>query len=145
METNNRLKLIRLQRSLLAQDVATALNISRSTVSCWENDYENISLKKLISFCNYFNVSPDYVLKLSDMTTARYETIKLDSELLSKNIKAIRIKNKNSQLQCAIKLNTSQSNISFYENNERLITTMILCDFCKKYNVSITNILTKKM
>lgn len=139
---NNNLKLIREKNELTAKEVSQKIGVSRSTYSCWENNYENISLTRLISFCNIFLVSPDYVLCLIKKDNQKFEKIEINKSLLSKNIKYIRILNGDNQLECALKLNTTQSNISYYENGNRLILSSFLYQFCKNYNTSINSMLT---
>ena len=62
-------KLIELREdsSLKQKDIANVLNITQQTYSLWENGTKIIPLKHLNSLCNYYDVSMDYVLGLSNV------------------------------------------------------------------------------
>ena len=49
--------------------MAKIMKVSRSTYSGWENNIDSIPLIKLNDFCNYFNLSMDYVVGISDKKT----------------------------------------------------------------------------
>jgi transcriptional regulator with XRE-family HTH domain len=61
-------KLIELREdfNLKQKDIAKLLNITQQTYSLWENGSKIIPLKHLNSLCNYYNVSMDYMLGLSN-------------------------------------------------------------------------------
>ena len=61
-------KLIELREdfNLKQKDIAKLLNITQQTYSLWENGSKIIPLKHLNFLCNYYNVSMDYVLGLSN-------------------------------------------------------------------------------
>ena len=62
-----RLREIREDNNLSQFELAQALNVSRSVYGMWETEHDIIPLKRLNDFCNYFNVSFDYVLELTDI------------------------------------------------------------------------------
>ena len=58
-----RLKKLRQNRKLLQKDVATAINVGRSTYVKYENGDSEPSMKILIQLANYFDVTVDYLLE----------------------------------------------------------------------------------
>ena len=60
------LKQIRKLKNLNQQKVALDLNISRESLSHYENDKREPSLKLLVDMSKYFNVSIDYLITGKD-------------------------------------------------------------------------------
>ena len=56
------LKQIRKEKKLTQQKVALDLNISRESLSYYENGKRQPSLELLVAFSKYFNVSIDYLI-----------------------------------------------------------------------------------
>ena len=56
------LKQIRKEKNLTQQKVALDLNISRESLSYYENGKRQPSLDLLVAFSKYFNVSIDYLI-----------------------------------------------------------------------------------
>lgn len=58
-------KLIRLrkQAGLSQEELASELNISRQSVSKWEQAQSILDLDKIIQLSTFFNVSTDYLIK----------------------------------------------------------------------------------
>ena len=110
--------------NLKQKDIANILNITQQSYSLWENGTKIIPLKHLNSLCNYYNVSMDYVLGLSN--TRHYDVINTDinKSLIGKRLREFRIENNITQTELAKLLNTTHSTISAYE-------------ICKKYNISM--------
>lgn len=57
------LKIIRKSKNLNQQKVAFDLNISRESLSYYENGKREPSLEMLVKMSDYFNVSIDYLIK----------------------------------------------------------------------------------
>jgi DNA-binding XRE family transcriptional regulator len=58
----NNLRECREHRQLTAREVATALDVSRSTLSRWETGQSPIPQNKLLDLSDLFGVSTDYLL-----------------------------------------------------------------------------------
>lgn len=63
--TGSRLKALRLEKGLSQQEVADVLHINRSAYASWEND-TNKPIRKLDELSDFFHVSSDYLLCLTD-------------------------------------------------------------------------------
>lgn len=61
-----RLKDIREDNDLSQEDMAEILGVKRSTYSLWELEINVIPLEFLCRYTDYFNISIDYILGLSN-------------------------------------------------------------------------------
>lgn len=62
-----RIKEIREDRDLTHKDLAKVLNIAQSTYSDLENEITSPKAEYLIPLAEYYNVSVDYILGLTDV------------------------------------------------------------------------------
>ena len=138
-----RIKEIRLNLELTQGQIATMLYVTRSAYSLWEIEKNIIPLIKLNDFCNTFNISMDYITRLSDKRINIQNKNKLNKKDIGRNIKIIRKKNKLTQEKLAYKFNTTHSAISAYENGITMIPTLFLLEFCKITNSSMDDICDK--
>lgn len=139
----NRLKDIREDNDLNQQAMAKILNTNRATYSMWELGINIIPLKDLCNFTDYFNLSIDYVLNLSN--DKKTKLIKgLDLKVLGNNIKTLRKKNHLSQRELATKLNISKTSIYKYEHGLTYITIPNLYNLSKLFNISINKLCGKE-
>ena len=67
MYFTSNIKFLRKRRSRTQDDVASALNLKRSTLSGYENGIAQPGIEILISFSGYYNLSIDTLLKV-DLT-----------------------------------------------------------------------------
>lgn len=137
LNNNERLIEIREDNSLSQRDLASILNISKSNYARWETQEQIIPLNRLVDFCNYFKVSMDYALNLSNENKYKKPISSLDRKLIGNNIKSIRKKFSLTQQNLADLLNTSHSTISAYEAGKTLILTIFAYQICLKYNISL--------
>ncbi|MGM9881378.1 MAG: helix-turn-helix domain-containing protein [Bacilli bacterium] len=123
--------------NLKQKDIANILNITQQSYSLWENGTKIIPLKHLNSLCNYYNVSMDYMLGLSN--TRHYDVINIDIDksLIGKRLREFRIENNITQTELAKLLNTTHSTISAYESGKTTILTAFAYEICNKYNISM--------
>lgn len=132
-----RLFFLREEQELYQTDMVNILNVKQVNISNWENGKEIIPLTKLNIYANYFNVSLDYIMKLSDKKIPSINRNTLDKILIGKNIKIIRRQNNLSQQDLANVLNTTKSTIWAYETGKTLILTAFAYQICIKYNISM--------
>lgn len=60
------IKNLRLPRNLSQVQLASELNVSKQTVSNWENNNILPSIEMLIKISHFFSVSTDFLLELDD-------------------------------------------------------------------------------
>ena len=121
---------------LKQSDVAKILNVTQASYSRWETDIELIPLKQLSEFCNYFNVSMDYIMGLNRKNKSN-GTHKLSKKEIGKRLKLVRKKYNLTQSELADFLNTSQSTISAYESGRTTLLTSFALAICEKYKISL--------
>ena len=132
-----RLFLLREEFDLTQEKMGEIVNTKKWSITKWENGKEIIPLPKLNIYSNYFNVSMDYLLKLSDKKKSNFYCLNLNPEVIGKNIKKVRKDNKLSQRTLANELGTTQSVIWGYEKGKFLILTAFAYQICLKYKVSM--------
>ena len=134
-----RLSFLREDNDLSQSEMGKILNINRVSISNWEHGKEIIPLKKLNEYSNYFGVSIDYLLNLTDKKNysngINIQTINKND--VGNNIKIIREKNNISQNKLSKFLNTTSSTVSAYESGKTLILTSFAYQICKEFNVSM--------
>jgi len=138
-----RMKEIREEAGLKQKDIADTMGVTKGSYSMWECGVDTIPLRRLNQFCNYFNVSIDYVVGFSDKK--KYSNAKPDIKLkiTGENLKKIRTKKGLTQTAIADELNINQPTWNRYENSKTLILTVVLVQLAKKYQYSIDKILGK--
>lgn len=134
MNYGNILKEIRENNKLSQIEIADILNIKRSTYGHYETEYQTIPINHLINFCNYFNISTDYILGLSNNSEIKYK--KTNNKIAGERLKEFRKVNNLTQEKLASVLNTTKTVICGYEKGRYMIATPFLYTICKKYNVS---------
>lgn len=67
-DLNERLKSLRTDRNLAQVDVAKYCNISERSLKYYESGERVPDANVIIKFCDYFDVSADYLLGRSDST-----------------------------------------------------------------------------
>ena len=117
------------------EKIAKVLGIARGLYAQYETEYAIIPITHLISLCNYFNASLDYIFSFTDIK--QYKNInKIDNKKAGLRLKEWRKNNKITQDKLAIVLNTNRSVIANYERGRTLISTPFLYTICKEYKIS---------
>lgn len=132
-----RLFFLREEKDLTQEELGKIIGTRKVSICNWEKNKAIIPLKKLNAYSNYFDVSMDYILKLSNDKNKNTSKNELDKSIIEKNIKIIREKHNLSQRNLAKALNTTQSTIWAYEIGKTLILTAFAYQICLKYNISM--------
>ena len=66
MKFQERLKELRLIKGISQKELGQIIGATYSAVSYWETGINEPKLSYIIALCNYFEVSADYLLGLSD-------------------------------------------------------------------------------
>lgn len=139
----NRMKEIRESSDMKQKEVAEAMGIGRSTYAVLENNHNIIPLKRLNDFANFYNVSLDYTLGLTNARNYPNSKKDIDYDKIKFRLKQTRKSYNYTQSKLAKYLNTSPSVWCDYERGRYLISTNFIYEFAKKFNVSIDWLLGK--
>ncbi|MBQ0017532.1 MAG: helix-turn-helix transcriptional regulator [Clostridiales bacterium] len=63
---SERLRELRVEKGLSMKQLAVKLNTTDAAISNWENEVNEPKISYLVSIANFFEVSTDYLLGLSD-------------------------------------------------------------------------------
>ncbi len=143
MLINNNIKNCREIINISQKELGKILGVSNKTISGWETGADFIPLKKLIQFCNKFNINVDYALGLTSKNVYN-GPIELNNSIISKNLKNLRRKNNLSQIQISRILKISQSCYSQYESGKNLPNTAFLYVLASTFKISVNSILRIK-
>lgn len=119
--------------------LADYLGITQQTYSLWERGTKIIPLKHLNSLSNFYEISMDYIVGLTDEknNSGIIKLTELNKNEIGSRIKKIREDNNLTLRDLAKELNTTSSTISAYETGKTLILTAFAYQICIKYNVSL--------
>ena len=81
-----RLFFLREEKDLTQEDMGKILNVSRVAISQWETGKEIIPLEKLNIYSNYFNVSLDYILQISNVKEYKIVDKSIDPKIVGKRL-----------------------------------------------------------
>ena len=132
----DRLKYLRDEKEINQDVIADYIGIHKGLYSQYETEYALMPLKHLVTVCNYFNVSLDYILNFNNLNNYNINNTEIDKIVAGKRLKEIRKENKLTQEKLANELNTTHSVIGDYERGRYLIATPFLYTICKKYKIS---------
>lgn len=138
-----KIKEFRESRGIKQKDMAKMLNISKTTLSGWENGHDIIPLKRLVYFSNYFKVSIDYLIGFTNKNN--YIELEINYERISKMLLQIRKQNHKTQEFVSKILNISTGTYCDYEKGNHLISTTSLIALAGIYeNFSLDDLLRKE-
>ena len=133
----SRIKDLRVSHNLSQQEIANYLQINQSTYSKFELNKATIPIELLNKLANYYHVSLDYLLKISDNPNIDIICFDLDKKQAGENLKRIRKDLKLYQETLALEIGTSHSLISEYESGKKLVSLTYGYAICKKYHISL--------
>lgn len=139
----SRIKDLRAKNNVSQNTIATYLDINQSTYSKFELN-ATIPIEILNKLANYYHVSLDYLLKISDDLGSGIIWKDLDRKLVGENLKKLRKEKKLYQETLAQEIGTSHSLISEYESGKKLVSLTYGYAICKKYDISLDWLYGKK-
>ncbi len=140
-----RMKEIREDKGYKQKDIAKILGVTKGSYSMWECGTDTIPLRRLNDFCNYFDVSIDYVVGFNNKKKYANSKPDIKIKITGENLKKIRLKKALTQEKIADELNINQPTWNRYENSKSLILTIVIVELAKKYHYSIDKILGKNV
>lgn len=138
-----KLKELREKENLTQEYVANILGIDRTTYTSFEIGRDTISIERLNIFANYFDVSIDYLLGLTNIKKYKNSKKDIDIHIVATRLKETRKENKYTQEYVAKLLNTNHSVWCRYEQGKYLINTSFLYSYCIKTKLSSDFLLGK--
>lgn len=138
------IKDLRAKNNVSQNTIATYLDINQSTYSKFELNKATIPIEILNKLANYYHVSLDYLLKISDDLGSGIIWKDLDRKLVGENLKKLRKEKKLYQETLAQEIGTSHSLISEYESGKKLVSLTYGYAICKKYDISLDWLYGKK-
>lgn len=135
---------LRIKKHLTQKNISQFLNISIAAYSQFERMDTLISIEILNKLANYYHVSLDYLLKITDDLGNDIIWKDLDRKQVGEKLKKVRKDNKLYQETLAQEIGTSHSLISEYESGKKLISLTYGYAICKKYHVSLDWLYGKK-
>ena len=143
MIVNFRLKELRESKGLTQAQLAKIINLNRTTYNHYEVQENMLPLKHLNFLANYFDVSIDYILGLTEVK--KYENTKdaIDMKKSGEVLKEFRKSKNLTQVELANQLCTFHTVVVDYEKGKNFINTTFLYAICDKYRVSADYLLGK--
>lgn len=127
---------LRKDKELKQKDVANILNVLEDRYSKYERGIDDISLIKANVLSNFYDVSLDYLLGISDYNN-NIVNKEINLKLISKRLLQTRKENNLTQAELSEKAGFSQRTYSDYETGKTIPTTSKLCYIAMYYNISI--------
>ena len=132
------IKLLRKDFNLSQPQLAKETGLANSEISYWENGERTPNAKVVIILSRYFQVTTDYLLKVTDDNSPVYRSDEYyaDMSLLSKRLKELRIKSNLSQSELAKNVNISQPAINHWELGNRTPNANAIITLAQYFGVS---------
>jgi len=138
-----RIKDSREESDLKQREVAEILGITRENYSAIENGRISFSLIKLSELADYYNLSIDYLLGLTNEKRYSLKPKEIDLCAIGKNLKKARRLLHLTQENFASDLKIKQPSYVAYEKNKTIISVDKLYILARKYNLSFDKLLGK--
>lgn len=142
MPIAQRLKEIRTYHLYTQRYIGDILGVSQSTYAGWECNKRIIPLRHLNKLSNFYELSLDYLLGLTD-ESKKCKDMDLDINISSINFTKIRKENNLSTREFAKILNIGQTTVMSYENKVYPLSTHACYDLARNFNISVDWLLGK--
>jgi len=137
---NYKFKKIREDLELKQHQVADKINMSRGAYANIEAETANIKLNDLLTYCNEFNVSMDFVCNLTNKLNNNFKKIKsINKELMASRLTQVEDELNKFAKEIASDIGVHPTTYSYYKNPSRnmLMQTLMLKHLCSKYGYSM--------
>ena len=117
---NSNIRKLRKEFKVSQPQLAKEIGYGKSVVSSWELGDQTPSAEAVIILSRYFQVSTDYILKVTDDNTMlhRYDDLDVDITIFNKRLKELRTNKKLSQGELAKRAGLTQTSINHWENGK---------------------------
>ena len=133
----DKIKDLREDNDITQEEIAKHLKTERSTYSNWENGHYDMPLDKCNELANYYHVTIDYLLGLSNNHKYIEETKKIDWNILCERLRLTRKERGYTQAHLGEKIGFHQKTYSNFEVGTNRPTTFKLLIIAQFYNVSM--------
>lgn len=139
---SDKLRLLREEKNLTQEDLATKINIKRTTYANYETARIEIPLEMLNTLANFYEVNIDYILNLAKRQKIIHHE-KVNYEVLASNLRKYLKENNLKIKSFALDANTTISTIWAYLHNKECIRTTYLYLICKNNQLSADELLER--
>lgn len=133
----DRIRNTREDHDLTQRELSEILKVKRSTYAMWELGDVHIPIEKLQELADYYHVSMQYLVGLTNNKTETVDKTKVTKELLGTILKAKRLEHNLTQMQVAVHLGINQSAYAYYEYGQAQISIDKLCQLANLYKTTI--------
>lgn len=133
---NNNLKYAREEIEMTQKELGEKLGVHETTISNWENGYDSIPILMLWKFCKLYNYSLNYMLGL-DKVNEGFDGYIIDKNIISNNLKNMRLNLRLTQKEMAEILEISQPRYCNYETGKVLPSTFIIYVIGLKFKIKV--------
>ena len=127
---------VRVDNDLSQKDMSQILGISEDVYSNQENGRSNMRIDVAVKFANYFGLSLDYLLSISNKKIFKCNIL-YDASKTRHILRKVRLNRNLSQERMANLLNIPQRTYSSYECGYRAIPLEFLFYFALKFSISV--------
>lgn len=139
----DRLKELREYNGYSQREIAENIGIKRSTYNEYEQQYSTIPTIKLNEVANFYGISIDFLLGLTEAKNYDDSKKEIDTNISKQRLKTWRKENKITQKKLAEMFHSSQHVIVCYEKGSNFIGVPYLYTICSKYKISADYLLGK--
>ena len=132
------IKKLRKEFNVSQVQLATELGFCNSAISLWETGFNIPCADSIIILSRYFQVSTDYILKVSDDNTMlhRADDFYVDLSIFNNRLKELRTKKNLSQFQLAKRTGLTKTSINHLENGKCLPNANAIVTLAQLFGVT---------
>lgn len=134
-DKESRMAELRLDKGLEQKEIANYLNVLEDTYSKWERGINDMPIEISNKLANYYNVSLDFLLGLSDYNV-RTKLKEVNFDVMRKRLITLRKENKLTQEALGLEVGFPQKTYANYENGISIPTSFKLTYIAIYYGVS---------